>query len=39
MNQLLAEMDGMGAKKNIGATHRTDIIIDTAVMRRWPGLA
>ena len=37
MNQLLTEMDGMGAKKNvfiIGATNRPDII-DTALMR--PG--
>merc|ERR1712157_281999 len=37
MNQLLAEMDGVGAKKNvfiIGATNRPDII-DTALMR--PG--
>jgi transitional endoplasmic reticulum ATPase len=37
MNQLLTEMDGVGAKKNvfiIGATNRPDII-DTALMR--PG--
>jgi len=37
MNQLLTEMDGIGAKKNvfiIGATNRPDII-DTALMR--PG--
>merc|ERR1711865_1308198 len=37
MNQLLTEMDGMGAKKNvfiIGATNRPDII-DAALMR--PG--
>merc|ERR1719354_781950 len=37
MNQLLTEMDGMGAKKSvfiIGATNRPDII-DTALMR--PG--
>jgi transitional endoplasmic reticulum ATPase len=37
INQLLTEMDGMGAKKNvfiIGATNRPDII-DTALMR--PG--
>ena len=37
MNQLLTEMDGMSAKKNIfiiGATNRPDII-DTALMR--PG--
>merc|ERR1711871_1833831 len=37
MNQLLTEMDGMGAKKNvfiIGATNRPDII-DTALLR--PG--
>jgi transitional endoplasmic reticulum ATPase len=38
MNQLLTEMDGVGAKKNvfiIGATNRPDII-DAALMR--PGL-
>merc|ERR1712072_808725 len=37
MNQLLTEMDGMGAKKNvfiIGATNRPDII-DSAILR--PG--
>ena len=38
INQILTEMDGMGAKKNvfiIGATNRPDII-DSAILR--PGL-
>ncbi|CAF4295247.1 unnamed protein product, partial [Rotaria magnacalcarata] len=37
INQILTEMDGMGAKKNvfiIGATNRPDII-DSAILR--PG--
>ena len=38
INQILTEMDGMGAKKNvfiIGATNRPDII-DSAILR--PGM-